>query len=122
MNGSMASYGLALAVMIGLLILGIKVKASDAGSYMAVLTLWSLIITYHRTYDFWVMVIVVAFFIGKNRSTFIKWFYGIDILAVFFVLRIFSESTPSKLFVGVIYYLFAITATVCLIKDVKQQE
>ena len=38
-------------------------------------------------------------------------------MGVFFVLRVFSESVPSKLAVGTIYYAFTIVLTAVLVKD-----
>ena len=70
------------------------------------LTLWSLIITYHRTYDFFVIVVVLAFICRPECPDYLKYLYAAVLIGVFFVLRVFSENLPSKLAVGAVYYIF----------------
>ncbi|MCR5405588.1 MAG: DUF2029 domain-containing protein [Lachnospiraceae bacterium] len=112
LKGSVFAYVLAFAVMIALLVMALKLDEGMDGQFISVLILWSLIITYHRTYDYFVLVVVLAFFIAGERSRGIWIFYSVLILAVFFVLRIFSESPPSRMGVGLIYYLFTAAITV----------
>lgn len=120
LGGSPLAYVLAFVVMAGLFVLALKLGNTDSdGELISVLVLWSLIITYHRTYDFFVIVTVLAFFLAGNRSVWFKAGYAVVLFAVFFVLRIFSESTPSKAAVGAIYYLFTTAVTVFVIKDDK---
>lgn len=57
------------------------------------------------------MVTVLAFFIAEKKSMVFKAGFAVAILAVFFGLRIFSESTASKIVVGAIYYIFTVCAT-----------
>ena len=75
------------------------------------LTLWSLIITYHRTYDFFVIVVVLAFMCRPECPDYLKYLYAAVLIGVFFVLRIFSENLPSKLVVGAVYYIFTFLLT-----------
>jgi len=123
LSGSKLSFVLAFLVMIFLFVLMLKAPKNMEGEVISLLTLWSLIITYHRTYDFFVIVIVAAFFYcreslfsGQNIA---KYFYIVVLVAVFFVLRIFSESIPSKIFVGSLYYIFTIYLTVLFVRDTK---
>lgn len=153
LRGSSLAYVFALVIMIMLLIVAVRLPEGYDSTLMALLTLWSLIVTYHRTYDFFVMIVVAGLFIELGGDSH-KWdslkedslkedslkedkykcvtektsakaisniqtFYIITMLAVFFVLRIFSESTPSKVFVGAMYYLltFGITYIVVNIKQ-----
>ncbi|MCR5789437.1 MAG: DUF2029 domain-containing protein [Lachnospiraceae bacterium] len=81
------------------------------GILISVLTLWSLIITYHRTYDFFVLVIVLSMMLWPACPGHIKIWYGVVLLGVFFVLRLFSESMPSKIAVGIIYYSFVLAVS-----------
>ena len=122
LNGSALAYVLAIAVMAVLLVIALKLPDGMDGEFISVLTLWSLIITYHRTYDFFVIVTVLAFFLGyfgKHPeggmvSRFLAAGYAITLISVFFVLRIFSESTVSKIVVGTIYYIFTISLTAAM--------
>ena len=118
LGGSALAYVLAFAVMAGLFAMALKLPEGMDGEFISVLTLWSLIITYHRTYDFFVIVTVLAFFLGYfgkhpdhgMESQILAAGYAITLISVFFVLRIFSESTVSKIVVGTIYYLFTLGA------------
>ncbi|MCR5508371.1 MAG: DUF2029 domain-containing protein [Lachnospiraceae bacterium] len=144
LNGSPAAYVLALIVMAGLFAMAVlpvkgggrEEKDAD-GRFISVLILWSLILTYHRTYDFFVIVTVLAFFLDKDGTVTgsggkdedkkgrIKRYlwpgYLLVLIAVFFVLRVFSESVPSKIAVGTIYYLFtaAVTAAAIILRESK---
>lgn len=130
LKGSYIAYGILLIVMIFLFVLSLKANDGLDISVMAVLILWSLIITYHRTYDFFVLAVVPAMFYELNNYT--KDNFGpndaitkslvncyrysyLTIFAVFFVLRVFSENMFSKIVVGVIYYtlVFWTTGLLC---------
>ena len=129
LHGSSLAYVFAFAIMIMLLIVAFRLPEGYDSSLMALLTLWSLIVTYHRTYDFFVMIVVAGLFIelGGNKLNDIitkisektlnkiQTFYIATMLAVFFVLRIFSESMPSKIFVGTMYYLLTFLVTYIVI-------
>ncbi|HAG68513.1 MAG TPA: hypothetical protein DCL38_00905 [Lachnospiraceae bacterium] len=95
-----------------------SVSERKAGSHrdrdallISILTLWSLILTYHRTYDFFVIVIVLAFMLTKRCPDRLKYLYALTLAAVFFGLRLFSESVPSRIAAGIIYYAFTILVT-----------
>ncbi len=117
LKGSPFAYVLALAVLVGLFMVALRLKEGVGGTLMSVLILWSMIITYHRTYDFFVIVAVLAFFLEKERPFYQKAGYGAVLLAVFFVLRIFSESIPSKIGAGLLYYVFTLMLTAVMIKE-----
>lgn len=133
LHGSSLAYVFAFAIMIMLLIVAIKLPEGYDNTLMALLTLWSLIVTYHRTYDFFVMIVVAGLFvelggnelngiitkISEKTLNKIQTFYIATMLAVFFVLRVFSESTPSKIFVGIMYYLLTFLVTYIVI-NIKQ--
>lgn len=91
------------------------------------LLIWSLVLTYHRTYDYFVLAAVPVLFIGlKNdfneKISKITWiYYQIMIIAVFFVLRVFNENTASKIAVGILYYLFAIAILIMAICVIKKE-
>ena len=114
-GGSPAAYVLALIVMAALFVLALRLGSNTDsvrdGCIISVLILWSLILTYHRTYDFFVMSAVLAFFCEKDRSIWLKIWYAVTLFAVFFVLRIFSESAVSRMITGAVYYTFTIVMT-----------
>ncbi|MCR5355815.1 MAG: glycosyltransferase 87 family protein [Lachnospiraceae bacterium] len=116
LKGSPIAYVLALIVMAFLFVLSLKLEKGAEGALISVLILWSMIITYHRTYDFFVIVAVLAFFLERERPVWLRAGYLAVILAVFFVLRVFSESPASKAAVGALYYIFTMAVTVFAIK------
>lgn len=122
LGGSLFAYVLAFAVMALLFVLAFKLDKGEDGAFMSVLILWSLIITYHRTYDFFVLAAVYSYFLKKERPLVLRAGYAAVLFAVFFVLRIFSESAASKAAVGAIYYAFTVTMTVMLLKDGNRYE
>lgn len=122
-SGSIVAYILALVVMIMLFILALKLPSGYDRLYMALLVLWSLIVTYHRTYDFFVMIVVFGMFLelkGKGKEAiidsqkleYLKTYYIVTMCFVFFVLRIFSENMPSKLVVGLMYYVLTVLVSI----------
>lgn len=111
-SGSKLSFLLAGIVMLMLFAMVLLMPKENDALVIAVLTLWSLIVTYHRTYDFFVIIIVAALFYEKEQKDYMKAAYAVVLFSVFFVLRMFSESMGSKICVGTIYYLFTIAVTV----------
>ena len=122
LGGSALAYVFALVIMLGLLALAIKLPSGHDNLLIAVLTLWSLIVTYHRTYDFFVMIIVAALFVELKGLDLLKNYYIITMVAVFFVLRVFSENLPSKIFVGIMYYALTFAVTYAAIKQIKTEK
>lgn len=125
-KGSIIAYILLLVIMVGLFVLSLKLREGFDCSLISILALWSLIVTYHRTYDFFVMIIAICaiyelkamdiFKIEKNMKSLAsinRYFYCV-LIAVFFVLRVFSENMFSKIIVGTMYYTltFMITGVV----------
>lgn len=126
LNGTSASFIVAGIIAICLFVLTLKVPKGCDNLVFAVALLWSLILTYHRTYDFFVLAAVVTIFVscdkmpqleGGLRQIYLIG-YGVLVLSVFFVLRIFSESLPSRIAVGIIYYAFTIAVSWLLIKEI----
>ncbi|MBQ7481687.1 MAG: DUF2029 domain-containing protein [Lachnospiraceae bacterium] len=129
LNGSSLAYVLALLIMAGLLTMAVRLSAKSNGNtgermdgiFISVLILWSLIITYHRTYDFFVMITVLAFFLARKRKGWFKAGYAVTLVSVFFILRVFSESDASRIAIGAVYYLFTIAVTVSAVRDMKDE-
>ncbi len=116
-NGSRLAYALTFAILTVLFVMAVKLPENRELEYISVLVLWSLIITYHRIYDFFIMVTVLAFFLDRERNIYLKVGFGVVLTMVFFVLRFFSESPGSKLVAGILYYLFTIMITVKLASE-----
>ncbi|NBH81415.1 DUF2029 domain-containing protein [bacterium C-53] len=112
MGGGPYAFVLAGLVMAGLLFLSFVMPKDQEPLLVSILLLWSLIVTYHRSYDYFVMILPFCYFNGLTNDR--KWenaVYTILVFAVFFVLRLFSESPASLAGVGIFYYLvtFALT-------------
>lgn len=112
LGGGPAAFVLAGIVMAGLFVMALLLPQEEDRLFISVLLLWSLIVTYHRSYDFFVMILPFCYFYGLPQKK--QWetaVYTVLVLAVFFVLRLFSESPASLACVGAFYYLvtFALT-------------
>lgn len=126
LGGSAMAYVLLLLIMIGLFIMALTLEKGHDVALMIVLMLWSLIVTYHRTYDFFVIVLAPAAFyelrsnkafeVKKNAEALSRVNVAcyVVIFAVFFVLRLFSENLFSKIVVGTMYYIFVFQMTAFL--------
>ncbi len=120
-GGSATAFVLAAIVFCGLFFLALKTKAETEKELMSVLLLWSLIMLYHRTYDYFPLVMVAACFCteGKNEErseTLMKILYIVVLCGVFFVLRLFHEALLSRICIGILYYAFTVLMTLRLIK------
>lgn len=87
------------------------------------LLLWSLIITYHRSYDYFVLILPFAWLVSmyeRKERTAVYWCgcYILLILAVFFGLRIFHESPASLLAVGACYYIYTGAVTLVTVRTI----
>ena len=121
--------GMAVAFVIALLLAAGSFLMPDDRDYLLVpvLFLWSCILTYHRTYDFFVLSVVSMLFYGSLTEDFgpriknaLMCWYAVLIAAVFFGLRIFSENTASKIVTGVIYYSFTMGVTILCFMMIKK--
>lgn len=133
-GGGLIAYVVALVVMILLLVIAIKLPDGFDSSLISLLALWSLIITYHRIYDFFVMIVAAGLFIElreksgdiesltKVRLSWLKWHYIVTMFAEFFVLRLFHEATGSKIVVGSMYYVLTIVITYMMFILSKKSE
>ncbi len=125
----------AAAVIAALLVyLAVRIPKDRKALLFSILVLWSLVMTYHRTYDFFVYTAAAAVFTAQGtpegtssnkgtvqrstRAMFI--WYLVLMVMLYFVLRIFDENTVSKLAVGITYYLFAAALTVIGFKSINK--
>ncbi|MCR4924049.1 MAG: DUF2029 domain-containing protein [Lachnospiraceae bacterium] len=122
LKGSPFAYVLTLVIMAALFIFCIKLGPSRDGLVISILILWSLIITYHRSYDFFVLMAVAALFINEDVKKIVKYHYLILIFYINYILRLFSENTLSKLGAGILYYSFTLVVTYLGIRALTKGE
>ena len=125
-GGGVPSLAIGGLMGIGLLVLSLKLPESCDNILIAVIIFVSLIMTYHRTYDFFVMSAAAAGVWDMSQSikkdtgkksgaVTLQWGYFVLIIAVYFVLRIFGENVPSRVVVGTMYYVFTAVYAACCI-------
>jgi len=120
LQGSPVALILAGVLMIILLVMVLYLPKGNDALVIGILTLWSLIITYHRTYDFFVLIIVAALFYENERAKKLLWMYVVTLIGVFYILRVFSEALPALLCVGTLYYVFTMCIMIISVKTCKQ--
>lgn len=115
----------ALAVMILLFVVCIRLPSGYDSELISLLTLISLIITYHRSYDFFVMPIAyvgVCAIISKGvrlEGILFRAYYLIVLLYMFFGLRVFNESAASLSVLALLYYTFLADFVLMFSRNVK---
>jgi len=142
-NGGIPAYILGAAIGIMLLVITFMLPKGKEEVIFVLLLVWSLVITYHRTYDFFVLSsISISAFLCKLDGGYINTeedgkygnnIFGIKglgrvlqalymavILGVYFVLRIFNENTSSKIIIGILYYVFAVLITIMSVKMIRK--
>ena len=80
--------------------------------------LWGLIMTYHRLYDYFIMIAVFGYF-AVRREKYADIACLLTVCTVFFVPRIFNESGPSIIATGIVYYAFTIFMSLIAIRTVR---
>lgn len=90
------------------------------------LLLWSLILTYHRTYDFFVLSAASTIVLGGKKllipdkiNGIIRIYYLVLVMAVYFGLRVFNENLTSRIAVGLMYYVFTIVISAIAVFTIK---
>ncbi|MBQ1880492.1 MAG: DUF2029 domain-containing protein [Lachnospiraceae bacterium] len=121
-----ASWSTAITGVIMLFILALAILMPEGNDELFISTaaLLSLVMTYHRTYDFFIMIIVFGYFAtGRMRAA--QTVYLITTFAIFFVLRIYNESVISLTVSGALYYAcviaFAVISAEKVIKNRREQ-
>lgn len=109
---------LTVILMAVLLVLVMFMREGEDLLVISVLLLWSLVITYHRSYDYWVMVLPFAWIKSKRMLT----MYGILVLTVFFGLRLFHESDASLAVTALFYYIVTLVITGIAVKGIVKNE
>jgi hypothetical protein len=113
-----ASWTVVITGLIMLFILAAALMLPDGNDELFISTaaLLALVMTYHRTYDFFIMIIVFGYFAtGRMRAAEIV--YLITTFAIFFVLRIYNESVISLTVSGALYYACVIAFVVIMTEN-----
>ena len=112
------AYAAAAVLCAALIYMALRMPEGREGILFPVLILWSLVLVYHRIYDYFVIVCVAAVFytdfgvlFGKTREKVMKAWYAVLVADLFFLMRLFGEGTASTVFAAVLYYTFTITLT-----------
>ncbi|MCR4907660.1 MAG: DUF2029 domain-containing protein [Lachnospiraceae bacterium] len=127
-GGGALSVALTFLLLLILLILSVRMTRKDGAERLlfTLLLLCSLVMTYHRSYDFFVMTAAysgIAELEEKSRSVKMgkpgkvfgvtpSMLYFILLAVLFFGLRLFSESPGIMIFSAVLYYGFLIYYTI----------
>lgn len=119
-------YAVTAVIAAVLVYLAVKLPENEGSLLFSVLILWSLVITYHRTYDFFVFTAAAAMFVPDKgaRKGMIVWYASLTVM-LYFVLRVFNENTVSKVVCGTMYYAYAAVITtlgIMKIKDIRGRE
>ena len=126
--GSPLCYVVALVIGILLVAVTLKLPQNSENILISLLILWSLILTYHRTYDFFVLPAAAAFVCPGGDTDQNErdpaWFlvFAVLVMAVFFALRVFNENNASKICVGILYYAFTLAFTYVTIRTIKNRQ
>lgn len=86
--------------------------------FISLAVLLSLVMTYHRIYDFFVMIIVFGYFATGRMKT-AEIIYFITTLMFFFVLRIFHDNVICLTVGGALYYACLISFVVVTVDRIK---
>lgn len=123
-GGAAWSTGITAAVMLFILALSLMMPEGNDELFISTAALLSLVMTYHRTYDYFIMIIVFGYFAtGRMRAA--QTVYLITTFAIFFVLRIYNESVISLTVSGALYYAcviaFVVISAEKVIKNRREQ-
>ena len=99
-----------------LLVLAFMLRPNCDSSLIAILTMWSMIITYHRSYDYFVIILPFCMYEGikfsksktDNVAYLLLW---LSTVGVFFVSRILNNTGDTPYLVAIIYYICTIYIT-----------
>ncbi|MBO6137034.1 MAG: DUF2029 domain-containing protein [Lachnospiraceae bacterium] len=114
LGGGRAAMIASLAVMLVLVILAFVFPDGRDEIFFSAVLLLGLVFTYHRTYDFFVLIAVyggvnAAGLIKENSSgRILKGLYALLLLYIFFGLRFFHESPASVMAAAFFYYAFTL--------------
>ncbi len=111
LGGSPVATVITVIVMLFILSMAFMLPEGNDELFISLATLLSLVMTYHRTYDFFIMIIIFGYF-ATGRMKVAEIIYFITTLAFFFVLRLFHEDAISLTVSGALYYACVISFVV----------
>ena len=117
-GGAPAGLMITAAAMLFILAAALMLPEGDDELFISLAVLLSLVMTYHRIYDFFIMIIVFGYFATGRMKT-AEMIYFITMLAFFFVTRIFHENAISLTVSGALYYACVIAFVVITIDHIK---
>lgn len=112
-----------IIILVGLLLCTFFLGEDKEKELITILIMFSMIMTYHRSYDYFVLVLPLGIQMGERAVT----KFGLDkymeilILFLFFVLRIFNESAGIMYLAAVLYYLYISFYVIMVIKGEKRK-
>lgn len=118
-KGSPAGLFVTVTVMLFLLGMAFLMPRGNDELFISLAALLSLVMTYHRTYDFFIMIMVFGYFATGRMKT-AEVIYFMTTLAFFFVLRVFHENLISLTISGALYYACVIAFIVIAVDKVRQ--
>lgn len=121
-GGGLPAMCLTVILMICLLLLAWFLPKGEDKLLVSLLLIWSLVITYHRSYDYFVLILPYAYLLSNERNQKKERLlicYSVLLAVVFFGLRIFHEAQFSRIIAGIIYYAIAIWFTVIACKKIR---
>lgn len=119
-HGSPVGLVVTAAVMIFIFTAALIMPEGNDELFVSLAALLSLVMTYHRSYDFFIMIIVFGYF-ATGRMKAAEIIYLITTLAFFFVLRVFHENVISLTVSGALYYACVISFVVISIDKIKRR-
>ena len=120
-----ASFSMAVMVLCMVLLL-VYVLCMPEGfdiELLTVLALWSMVITYHRIYDYFVLALVapgIYSLSGSKPKSPAFLFYLITTFVLFYVMRFFDGNPVFMIIAGSMYYILTVWMTVRLWKKRKK--
>ena len=124
-GGAGWSLALTLIIMLGLVIAAFRFKEGEDNSIFSLLILFSLIMTYHRIYDFFMLIPAAAGTWFGDRRVNHKLFllmYGINVIYFFFVQRFTGEGESAVSVSAFLYYGYLILYILSLVLKEKREE
>ena len=106
-GGGVISMVITVLLMAGLIAFAFLCPDGNDTLVISLGVLLANIMTYHRMYDFFIMIVVFAYFNNK-RPSLQEALYSLVCCAVFFIPRVFNDAPAGLIMAAVPYYLFTV--------------
>ncbi|MBO6111584.1 MAG: DUF2029 domain-containing protein [Lachnospiraceae bacterium] len=122
MGGGIACVVVTVLLMLFLIAAGFICPKGNDRLIISLCVLLSLIMTYHRLYDFFIMIFVFAYFDEREGgSPAAEIFYLLTCFDVFFIPRLLHESEAGLIIAGVPYYLFTVYILIAVAEKIRNK-